>query len=122
MTTVLLIEDNKDIRENTEELLILRGFRVVSAVNGKSGLELAREEGPDIILCDIMMPEVDGYRVLTELRQNPETSSIPFIFLTASVERKEVEKAFGMGVQGYIRKPFADSELFDTIAACLNRK
>ncbi|HEX5000873.1 MAG TPA: response regulator [Bacteroidia bacterium] len=122
MKTVLLIEDDAAIRENTCELLELKGFQVISAVNGKEGLALAEENKPDIILCDIMMPEADGYQVFTELKNNNETSSIPFIFLTASVEKKEVEKAFGMGVHGYIRKPFDTDELFNAIENCLNKK
>ena len=115
MKTVLLIEDNIDIRENTTELLELRGFRVISAPNGKIGLALAKESRPDIILCDILMPESNGYDVLIGLRNDPEISSVPFIFLTASVEKKDVEKAFGLGAHGYIRKPFEPEELFSTI-------
>jgi CheY-like chemotaxis protein len=115
----LLIEDNSDIRENTSELLELKGYQVISAVNGRVGLALAKENKPDIILCDIMMPESDGYEVLLGLRNDSEISSIPFIFLTASVEKKEVEKAFGMGVHGYIRKPFEAEELFSTIESFL---
>ena len=104
------------------ELLELEGYRVLTAPNGRIGLSLAREQKPDIILCDIMMPEVDGYTVFSELKQDIKTTSIPFIFLTASVEKKEVEKAFGMGVQGYIRKPFDTEELFNAISGCLQKK
>lgn len=120
MKTVLLIEDNVDIRENTTELLELKGFQVITAGNGKVGLALAREIRPDIIVCDIMMPESDGYEVLVGLRNDIAISSIPFIFLTASVEKKEVEKAFGMGAHGYIRKPFEAEELFSTIEGLLS--
>jgi CheY-like chemotaxis protein len=117
--TILVIEDNNEIRENTCELLEIKGFEVISAPNGKVGLVLAKEKEPDIVLCDIMMPEVDGYEVLTELRKDTKTSSIPFIFLTASVEKKEMEKAFTMGAHGYILKPFEAHELFTAISNCL---
>jgi len=119
MKTVLLIEDNCEILENTCELLELNGFRVIPAFNGKIGILLASEIKPDIILCDIMMPEMNGYEVFTRLKKNEKTTSIPFVFLTASVERKDVELAFGMGVQGYIRKPFDIDELIGTINKCL---
>jgi CheY-like chemotaxis protein len=119
MKTVLLIEDDTAIRENTCELLELEGYRVISAVNGKNVFFLARENKPDIILCDIMMPEVDGYEVLSEIKKDRETASIPFIFVTSSVEKKEVERAFTLGVAGYIKKPFDTRELFNTIANCM---
>jgi CheY-like chemotaxis protein len=119
MRTILLIEDNSDIRENTCELLELEGYEVILAANGKNGIALAKEKQPDIILCDIMMPEVDGYEVLNGLRSDVETVNIPFIFLTASVEKKEIEAGFAMGAVGYIKKPFEAKELFDTIVKCL---
>jgi len=119
MKTILLIEDNSDIRENTTELLELKGYQVISAANGKIGLALAKTNRPDIILCDIFMPESDGYEVLIALRNDSEISSTAFIFLTASVEKKEVDKAFTMGVHGYIRKPFEPEELFNTIESFL---
>jgi CheY-like chemotaxis protein len=120
MKTILVIEDNDDIRENTCELLELEGYKVIFAENGKSGLILAMENKPDIILCDIMMPEADGYEVFNELKNDPATAAIPFIFLTASVEKKAVEMGLGMGAKGYIQKPFDPQELFDTIIRCLN--
>ena len=119
MKTVLLIEDNHDISENTLEMLELGGYEVLIAMNGKTGLTLAKEKIPDIILCDIMMPEADGYEVFNGLKQNRLTADIPFIFLTASAEKSEVEAGLGMGADGYIRKPFEPEELFDTISACL---
>ena len=121
MKTILLIEDNVDIRENTSELLELQGYEVISAVNGKTGLALARGRKPDIILCDIVMPDSDGYEVLRGLTNDKAVSSIPFIFLTASVEKKEVEKAFGMGAHGYIQKPFEPKELFQAIEESLSQ-
>lgn len=119
MVTILLIEDNHDIRENICELLELQGYSVIVAHNGKTGLSLAKEKIPDIILCDIMMPEANGYEVFDGLKNDAATVHIPFIFLTASIEKREVEKAFGIGAKGYIRKPFEAGELFDTIERCL---
>ena len=116
MKTILVIEDNKEIRENTVELLELKGYNVRSAANGKAGLDMALETKPDMILCDIMMPNMNGYEVFAALKANSETAKIPFIFVTASVERSEVEAGLGMGADGYIRKPFEAKELFQTIA------
>ena len=122
MKTILLIEDNNDIRENTCELLELEGYEVIFAVNGKIGLALAKEKKPDIILCDIWMPETDGYEVFNGLSSDAETANIPFIFLTASVEKKEIAAGYAMGAKGYIRKPFDTKELLDTVELCLNEK
>ncbi|MBB5396829.1 response regulator transcription factor [Mucilaginibacter sp. AK015] len=119
MKTILLIEDNNDIRENTCELLELEGYKVILALNGKTGLILATEHSPDLILCDIMMPEANGYEVLSGLQANEATRAIPFIFLTASAEKKEVAAGLEMGASGYIRKPFEPEELFETIVRLL---
>lgn len=119
MKTILIIEDNRDIRENTVEILQLKGYNVFSASNGKTGLDLAKEILPHVILCDIMMPEMNGYEVLQGLKNNNNTQHIPFVFLTASVERKDVENGLGMGAQGYIRKPFETEELFEIISGLL---
>ena len=121
MKIVLLIEDNNDIRENTCEMLELEGFKVIVAANGKIGLALAKEHKIDIILCDIMMPIINGYEVYNTIKNNPETASIPFIFLTASAEKSEVKAGLGMGADGYIRKPFEAEELFGAIARCLHQ-
>ena len=115
MKTILLIEDRTEIRENTAEILELEGFRVMQAENGQRGLELVAMQHPDVILSDILMPVKNGYEVFTELKSNPETAGIPFVFLTASVERSEVEKGIGMGANGYVRKPFQREELMDAL-------
>ena len=115
MKTILLIEDNNDIRENTCELLELEGYKVILALNGKTGLILAIEHLPDLILCDIMMPEPNGYEVFKYLQDNAATRVIPFIFLTASAEKKDVAIGLEMGASGYIRKPFDPEELFQAI-------
>lgn len=119
MKTILVIEDNKEIRENTIELLELKGYHIIAAMNGKVGLNLAKAEKPDMILCDIMMPQMNGYEVFAALKEDAATAHIPFIFVTASVERSEVETGLGMGAAGYIRKPFEAKELFDAISSCL---
>lgn len=120
MTTILLIEDNRDIRENTSEILELENYSVLTAANGRIGLALAKEKLPDLILCDILMPEMNGYEVFEGLKESDSTRNIPFIFVTASVEKKEIQTGFDMGAVGYIRKPFDTNELLETIASCLN--
>ena len=122
MKTILIVEDNSDIRENLCEMLELKGYGVVIAVNGKIGLDLAKEKKPDIILCDIMMPEMEGYNVFSGLKDDPDTMDIPFIFITCSAEKKEVEMGLGIGANGYISKPFDETELFEIIERCLNEK
>ena len=120
--TLLLIEDNQDIRESTAEILDLAGYRVFEAENGKTGVELAHEYKPDLILCDIMMPELDGYGVLYMLSKNPETAAIPFIFLTAKAERMDMRKGMEMGADDYLVKPFDDVELLNAIESRLSKK
>src|SRR5690606_41845304 len=105
-TTVLIIEDNDDIREGTAEILELTGYRVITAAEGKTGVDMAMKHHPDLILCDIMMPELDGYGVLYMLGRHEETQHIPFIFLTAKSEKADVRKAMEMGADDYLTKPF----------------
>ena len=120
--TILIIEDNEDIRENTAEILELANYSVLKAVNGRIGVELAQKHLPDLILCDIMMPELDGYGVLYLLNKTPETASIPFIFLTAKAERIDMRKGMEMGADDYLTKPFDDVELMNAIESRLNKK
>jgi CRP-like cAMP-binding protein/CheY-like chemotaxis protein len=119
---VLIIEDNDDIRENIVEILELADFRVLQAANGKIGVDLAIKNKPDIILCDIMMPDLDGYGVLYMLNKNPETAAIPFIFLTAKAERVDLRKGMEMGADDYLTKPFDDIELLNAIETRLKKK
>ncbi len=119
---VLIIEDNDDIRENVIEILELAGYTVASASNGKAGVELAFADTPDIILCDIMMPELDGYGVLYMLSKRPETIAIPFIFLTAKAEHFDRRKGMEMGADDYLTKPFDDMELLAAIESRLKKK
>lgn len=120
--TVLLIEDNQDIRESTAEILELADFTVYTAENGKKGVELAQANPPDIILCDIMMPELDGYGVLYLLNKNESTANIPFIFLTAKAERTDMRKGMEMGADDYLTKPFDDMELLNAIESRLQKR
>lgn len=118
---ILLIEDNKDMRENTAEILELSNYKVLTARNGKEGVEIAQKEKPDLILCDIMMPTLDGYGVLHLLSKNPETAGIPFIFLTAKAERSDMRKGMEMGADDYVTKPFDDIELLNAIESRLRK-
>jgi CRP-like cAMP-binding protein/CheY-like chemotaxis protein len=121
MKQILLIEDNKDMRENTAEILELANFKVFTAQNGKEGVELAQKNKPDLIICDIMMPVLDGYGVLYLLAKNPETAFIPFIFLTAKAERSDLRKGMGMGADDYLTKPFDDIELLNAVECRLKK-
>ncbi len=113
--TILVIDDNNDIRENTAEILELAGYKTLTAENGKRGVELAVKEKPSVIVCDIMMPELDGYGVLHLLRKNADTQNIPFIFLTAKTERSDFRKGMELGADDYITKPFDDIELLNAV-------
>lgn len=119
--TILVIEDNNEIRENTAEILQLSGFNVLTAGNGRMGVDIAIKEKPSLVICDIMMPELDGYGVLHLLRKNPETEAVPFIFLTAKTERSDFRKGMEMGADDYITKPFDDSELLSAVEARLKK-
>ncbi|MFM7218356.1 MAG: response regulator [Bacteroidota bacterium] len=115
MKKILLIEDNKEMRENTCEILELANYKVITAPNGKAGVESAIKELPDLIVCDIMMPELDGYGVLFLLGKNPSTAGIPFIFLTAKAEKTDMRKGMSMGADDYLTKPFEEMELLNAV-------
>ena len=115
MRKILLIEDNKDMRENTAEILELEDYKVITAANGKDGVALAKKDKPDLIICDIMMPVMDGYGVLSQLSKDEETAWIPFIFLTAKAERSDLRKGMEMGADDYLTKPFDAEELIKAI-------
>lgn len=121
MTSILLIEDNPDVRENTAELLSLAGYEVMTARHGKEGVELAQKNLPDLIICDIMMPELDGYGVLHILSKSPDTGRIPFIFLTAKAEKTDVRKGMVMGADDYLTKPFDETDLLNAIETRLKK-
>lgn len=119
MKKVLLIEDDTTLRENTAELLELEHYTVITAPNGMIGLELAKSEHPDIIVCDIMMPKLDGFGVLDGLSKHKKTKYIPFIFLSAKTERHDVRKGMNLGADDYITKPFEEDELLTAIESRL---
>jgi cAMP-binding proteins - catabolite gene activator and regulatory subunit of cAMP-dependent protein kinases len=121
MKKILLIEDNAEIRDNTAEILTLANYDVISAENGKIGVAMAQEQNPDLIVCDIMMPELDGYGVLHILSKEQKTAQIPFIFLTAKTEKSDYRKGMELGADDYLTKPFDDTELLNAIATRLRK-
>lgn len=121
MKQILIIEDNEEVRENVAEILELAGYKVFTAPNGKSGVAMAQEEDIDLIVCDVMMPELDGYGVLHMLSRNAQTARIPFIFLTAKAEKGDFRKGMNLGADDYITKPFEDVELLDAVEVRLRK-
>ena len=121
MKKILLIEDNKEIRENTAEILELANYRVFTAENGKIGVEVALKENPDLIICDIMMPVLDGYGVLHLINKNPQIQHTPFIFLSAKTEKGDIRKGMSLGADDYITKPFDGTELLDAVEGRLKK-
>lgn len=121
MTKILLVEDNEEIRENSKEILELANYQVATAVNGKDGYTMALQDTPDLIICDIMMPVLDGYGLLHLISKNESLKSIPFIFLTAKTERTDFRKGMEMGADDYITKPFTDTELMNAIESRLQK-
>ena len=122
MKKILLIEDNAEVRENTAEILSLADYDVTTAKNGKEGVELAQKILPDLVVCDIMMPELDGYGVLHILSKKPETAAIPFIFLTAKAEKADMRKGMELGADDYLTKPFDDTDLLNAIEARFRKR
>lgn len=121
MKTILLIEDDAFIRENTAELLALAGYAVHLAENGKIGVERALAARPDLVICDIMMPVLDGYGVLHIFNQNLQLAGVPFIFLTAKTERTDLRRGMELGADDYLTKPFSEAELLSAISGRLDR-
>lgn len=121
MKKILIIEDNDSIRENTEEILLLSNYKVFAAANGKTGVDLALRENPDLILCDIVMPVLDGYSVLHLLRKNQTTRNTPFIFLTARTEKQDLRKGMELGADDFITKPFTESDLLKSVGYRLEK-
>lgn len=118
---ILLIEDNPDMRENTSEILELADYEVITASHGKEGVEKAKKELPDLIICDIMMPELDGYGVLFMLSKGTDTAKIPFIFLTAKSEKSDFRKGMELGADDYLTKPFEEMDLLNAIESRLKK-
>ena len=121
MKKILIIEDNQEMRENITEILELAHYSVSAAINGRQGVELAKKDVPDLIICDIMMPELDGYGVLYMLGKDPSTEGIPFIFLTAKAEKEDFRKGMSLGADDYLTKPFDEMELLSAVESRLKR-
>jgi DNA-binding NarL/FixJ family response regulator len=121
MTTLLLIEDNTILRKNIAEMLTLEGYHVIVAADGTTGLEIARSECPDLLLCDIMMPGMDGYEVLAQLRDDPATASFPFVFLTAKGDLADLRIGMGLGADDYLPKPVTRLDLLTAVRTRLQR-
>jgi DNA-binding NarL/FixJ family response regulator len=121
MKKILIIEDEPEMRRNLATLLRLEKHQPLTAENGRAGVELARKEQPDLILCDVMMPELDGYGVLRALRESTATEAIPFIFLTAKGEKPDLRAGMNLGADDYLTKPVAKADLLQAIASRLKR-
>ncbi|MGI0481171.1 response regulator transcription factor [Geminocystis sp. CENA526] len=121
MTRILVIEDEKEIRENIIQILELNNHETIFADNGQSGLDLAVKNLPDLIVCDVMMPCMDGYEFLENLRKLEETVTIPCILVTAKVEKKDFRQGMGLGADDYLTKPFTPQELLEAIESRLQR-
>lgn len=121
MKTILVIDDTREMRENITEILQLAPYEVLQAVNGKEGIELARKTRPDLILCDIMMPELDGFGVLHILAKDPVLADVPFVFLTARAEPADFRQGMELGANDYITKPFDDLTLLRAVEVRLKR-
>ncbi len=122
MTKILVIEDAQPLRKDIVEMLTFEGFDVTGAENGVQGVQCALETHPDLIICDIMMPELDGYGVLERLRGEPMTRTTPFVFLTARTDRSDVRQGMDMGAEDYLTKPFAAAELLTTVRTQLRKR
>ena len=118
---ILIIEDDRAIGNNLVELLFEEGYGALVARKGADGITFARARRPALILCDILMPETDGYAVLQAVRAGPETSAIPFVFLTARADTSELERAMSLGVDGYLTKPFTRAQVLDVVRNHLAR-
>lgn len=121
MKKILVIEDDDSVRDSIEQILEAENFEVYLAENGRIGVEKAIENIPDLIICDVMMPELDGYGAITELRKNSSTDSIPFIFLTAKSEKNDIRTGMNLGADDYLNKPFTIDELLGAIGTRLNK-
>ena len=115
MPTVLVIEDEAPLRANLVRILSAEGFQVVTAADGDEGLARAREVGPDLVICDILMPRMDGFSVLAALRSGPATAAIPFIFLTASADKDDLARGLRSGANEYVTKPFKIADLLAAV-------
>ncbi|MGF1459918.1 MAG: response regulator transcription factor [Leptolyngbyaceae cyanobacterium] len=121
MTKILIIEDDPSVLDNLEDILTLEDFVVITATNGREGIEAALKHQPALVLCDVMMPEIDGYEVVSVLRDKPETQNTPFIFLTAKADRLDQREGMESGADDYLTKPFRPNEVLRAIKVRLDR-
>ncbi len=121
MEKILLIEDNADFRDNISEILSLNNYTVLTAENGSIGLSLALEEIPDLILCDVLLPDMNGFTVFSVIKNTESVAKVPFIFMTALTDKTEKCKGLELGAEDYITKPFSDLELISTLRCRLNK-
>jgi CheY-like chemotaxis protein len=115
MATLLVIEDEAPLRANLVRILSAEGYRVIAAADGDEGIRRVREARPDLVICDILMPLVDGFGVLASLRSRPETAAIPFIFLTASADKENLARGLRSGANDYVTKPFKIADLLAAV-------
>ncbi|MBD1846007.1 response regulator [Cyanobacteria bacterium FACHB-63] len=121
MNRVLVIEDDPEILENIEEILELQSYKTLATSSSLTGLQLAKEMLPSLVICDVIMPGLDGYAVLSELRQQTETATIPFIFLTGRADRADIRLGMELGADDYLTKPFTEAELIGAVQSCLTK-
>jgi two-component system, OmpR family, alkaline phosphatase synthesis response regulator PhoP len=122
MQSILLIEDDVETLENLEEILKLQNFHTIVTTDGVSGLQLAKKQRPDLVICDVMLPKLDGYQVLMELHRDEDSANIPLIFITAKTERSDFRQGMELGADDYLTKPFTTTELLSTITTCLEKR
>lgn len=122
MAKILIIEDEDILRDIIGEILTAENYQIFEAQNGKEGLEIAFLHLPDLVICDVMMPEIDGYEVLTQLRQHKLTTTTPFIFLTAKASKFDQRQGMNLGADDYLIKPFTRKELLDSVTTRLGKK
>ena len=121
MTKILVIEDEPTLRDELVLILTFEGYDAIPAQDGKSGIELASQHLPNLILCDVTMPRLDGYAVFTQLRNAPETRNIPFVLMTARATDEDLRQGNALGVDGYITKPFRHQDFMGMIEMQLAR-
>ena len=119
MSKILVVDDSKTIRMMVTNGLKKQNFTVYSAENGPDGIKIAKEKKPDLIILDVMMPEMNGFEVCAKLKANPDTAAIPILFLTAQNSKEEIQQGFNVGGDEYLNKPFKFNELLETVQTLL---
>ena len=122
MIRILIIDDHETILENTAELLDMEGYETITALNGKDGLEKVIRLVPDVVLCDLRMPKMDGFTVLKRMGEHPDLKRIPFIFFSAKSEKIDIKLGLDSGADDYLTKPFELVDLLNSIEKCLLEK